>query len=169
MHTLGTVVAVCLSAEPGLPKLATTAIQLIANHGVAGDYHTGPFVRHRYLAKKDPTRPNLRQVLLVDTTILAQIAESGIVIEPGALGENIVVDGIAVMALAIGARLQISAALLEITEVRDPCHQLNGIHPGLLKAVMLEVDGQPCPYAGMMARVLEGGWVRPGDPVIVRN
>ncbi len=169
MHTSGVVVAVCLKAEPGLPKLAVAAIQLIADHGVAGDYHAGPFVRHRYLAKKDPTRPNLRQVLLVDTTILAEIAASGIPIEPGALGENIVVDGIAMMALAVGARLQIGAALLEITEVRDPCQQLNGIHPGLLEAVMREVDGQPRPHAGMMARVLEGGWVRPGDPVSVRN
>ena len=70
----GSVVAVSQKAGPGLPKLMVDAIQLIENYGVAGDYHAGQFVRHRYLVKKDPTRSNLRQVLLVDTSILADIA-----------------------------------------------------------------------------------------------
>ena len=81
MHTSlnrGSVVAVCQKAEPGLPKLEVDAIQLVENFGVEGDYHAGEFVRHRYLAKKDPNIPNLRQVLLVDKSILAEIARQGI-------------------------------------------------------------------------------------------
>ena len=60
--THGTVVAVCQKAEPGLPKLQVEAVHLVKNHGIDGDYHAGKLVRHRYLAKKDPTQPNLRQV-----------------------------------------------------------------------------------------------------------
>ena len=93
----GSVIAVCKKAEPGLPKLVVNAIQLIENYGVEGDYHAGEFVRHRYLAKKDPTRPNLRQVLLIDTKILADITTQDIHLEPGMMGENMIIDGIGLM------------------------------------------------------------------------
>jgi len=165
----GSVVAVCQKAEPGLPKFEVDAVQLIENFGIAGDYHAGRTVRHRYLAKKDPARPNLRQVLLVDTSILAEIARHDIHLEPGMLGENITLDGVAVMALATGTQLEVGEALLEVTEVRNPCHQLNEMHPRLLKAVATKVDGQVRRNAGVMARILLGGWVRPGDLVIVRG
>jgi hypothetical protein len=165
----GSVVAVSQKADPGLPKLMVDAIQLIENYGVAGDYHAGQFVRHRYLVKKDPTRSNLRQVLLVDTTILADIAYLDIHLTPGMLGENIIVDGVKVMTLAIGTQIEIGGTQLEVTEVRNPCYQLNEMHPRLLKVVACKVDGQVRLNAGMMARILKGGWVRPGDTVIVRG
>jgi MOSC domain-containing protein YiiM len=165
----GTVVAVCQKAEPGLPKLVVNAVQLIENYGIAGDYHAGQFVRHRYLAKKDPTRPNLRQVLLVDTSIITEIARQEIDLKPGMLGENIILDGITVMTLAIGTQIEIGGTLLEMTEVRNPCYQLNEMHPALLKAVATKVDGRVHRKAGMMARILKGGWVWPGDAVIVHR
>ena len=143
------------------------AIQLIDNFGIEGDYHAGEFVRHRYLAKKDPTQPNLRQVLLIDTKILAEIASQDIHLEPGMLGENIIVDGIGLMALPIGTQIKVGEALLELTEVRNPCYQLDEIHPGLQNAVQNKIGGQVYLNAGMMARILSGGWVRPGDPVIL--
>lgn len=164
----GTVAAVCMRPEPGLPKLEVDAIQLVENHGIAGDYHAGKLVRHRYLAKKDPTQPNLRQVLLVDSSMLAEIAHQGIQLEAGMLGENIVIDGIAVMTLAIGTQLQIAAALLEVTEVRNPCYQLNEMHPRLLETVKSEQEGVRH-NAGMLAYVLKGGCVRPSDFVSMHN
>ncbi len=165
----GSVVAVCKKVQPGIPKLAVTAIQLLENYGVEGDYHAGEFVRHRYLAKKDPTRPNLRQVLLIDTSILANLASQDIHLKPGMMGENIILDGISVMSLAIGTRVEVGEAVLEITEIRNPCYQLNEMHPRLLKAA--ETSGtKPDPRnAGMMARVLKGGWVRPVDLVLVMS
>jgi MOSC domain-containing protein YiiM len=163
----GSVVAVCQKAGPGLPKLSVEAVQLIENYGIDGDYHAGQLVRHRHLAKKDPTRPNQRQVLLVDTSILSELASQDIHLEPGMMGENIILDGMAVMALAIGTQLEIGETLLEVTEVRNPCYQLNAMHPHLLKAVATKVEGQVRRNAGMFARILTGGWVRPGDPVII--
>jgi len=172
MHTSlnrGSVVAVCQKAELGLPRLEVDAIQLVENFGVEGDYHAGEFVRHRYLAKKDPNIPNLRQVLLVDKSILAEIARQGIHLTPGMLGENITIEGITVMKLAIGTRLEIGETLLEVTEIRNPCFQLNEMHPHLLKAVATKVDGKVRRNAGMMTRILKGGLVQPGDPVIVQS
>ncbi len=163
----GSVIAVCKKAEPGIPKLEVDAIQLIENYGVEGDYHAGEFMRHRYLAKKDPTQPNLRQVLLIDTKILAEIASQDIHLEPGMMGENIIIDGIGLMALPLGTQIKVGEALLKLTEVRNPCYQLDEIHPGLQNAVQNRIADQVHLNAGMMARILSGGWVRPGDPVII--
>ena len=163
----GFVKTVCRKSEPGLPKIEVEAIQLIEHFGVEGDYHAGQYVRHRYLAKKDPGKPNLRQVLVADTSIYADISAQGIIGKPGMLGENILVDGIKVMTLSIGTQLEIGETLLEVTEVRNPCYQLNEMHPRLLKAVCSKVHGQVRRNAGMMACILKGGYIHPGDPVIV--
>jgi MOSC domain-containing protein YiiM len=128
---MGSVFAVCLNPQPGLPKPAVEVVNLIADWGVEGDYHAGKFVRHRYLAKKDPTVPNIRQVLLSDTHIFTELQqEESISIGPGMLGDNITLTGLSVMQLPIGTQLTVGEALLEITEVRAPCHQLNGINSG---------------------------------------
>ena len=169
LNIQGSVVSVCKRAKPGLPKYEVEIIQLRENYGVDGDYHAGKFVRHRYLAKKDPTKPNLRQVLIIDTLILAEIEDHGIRLKPGMLGENIILDGLSVMELTIGTQLRIGEALLELTEVRNPCLQLNETHPRLLKAVATKVDGKVRRNAGMMARILSGGSIQPGDPVVLCN
>jgi MOSC domain-containing protein YiiM len=166
-NTTGRVVAVCRNAGPGLPKPIVDQVRLIENWGVEGDYHAGRFVRHRYLAKKDPTQPNLRQVCIVDAAAFAALREHAIQIGPGMMGENITVEGVAVMMLPIGMRLSIGEALVEITEVRIPCKQLNGIAAGLLKAVSQQRQGEKVYLAGMMARVLAGGRVRAGDMVSI--
>ena len=57
----------------------------------------GSLVRHRYLANKDPSRPNLRQALLVDAAVFAELAERDIHVGPGMMGENITIEGIDVM------------------------------------------------------------------------
>jgi MOSC domain-containing protein YiiM len=165
----GSVVAVCLNAEPGIPKIPIDAIQLIENFGIAGDYHAGEFVRHRYLANKDPAKPNYRQVLLIYTSILAGRASQDIHLRPGMMGENIILDGVTVMSLPIGTQLEVGESLLEVTEVRNPCYQLNEMHPRLLEAVKNSGAGHEPRNAGMLARVLNGGWVRPGDSVVVQS
>ncbi|MCU0521752.1 MAG: MOSC domain-containing protein [Anaerolineae bacterium] len=167
--SVGSVVAVCRKAEPGVPKYAVDAVELIEDFGITGDYHAGKFVRHRYLAKLDPTMPNHRHVLITDTVIFADVALRGIDLEPGMMAENIVVDGVSVMALPLGTRIGIGETLVELTEKRDPCGQLNGSHPRLLEAVSTDENGQVCWNAGMFARILKGGRVRPGDAVVVQS
>jgi MOSC domain-containing protein YiiM len=166
-NTTGRVVAVCRNAGPGLPKPIVDEVRLIEDWGVEGDYHAGKFVRHRYLAKKDPTQPNLRQVCIVNAAAFAALRETDLQIRPGMMGENITVEGVAIMQLAIGTRLSIGEALVEVAEVRIPCKQLNGIAVGLLKAVSQQQQGEKVYLAGMMARVLADGRVRAGDMVSI--
>ncbi|GAC1355911.1 MAG: MOSC domain-containing protein [Ktedonobacteraceae bacterium] len=163
----GNVVAVCRNPEPGLPKPVVEHIYLLADLGIEGDYHAGKFVRHRYLANKYPTRRNMRQVLIVDASAYAELAQKGIAIGPGSMGENITVEGIAVMELAEGTRLTVGGAIVEITEVRKPCAQLNGIDPKLLKAVTSLEAGKKVYKAGIMTRVLQAGWVKAEDHITV--
>lgn len=165
----GSVVAVCKKGESGLPKFEVDAIQLVENYGIQGDYHAGKYVRHRYLARKDPTQLNLRQVLLADTNIMADLARQGIHLQPGMLGENILVDGISLMALPVGSQIGVGDAVLELIGVRQPCSQLNEMHPRLLEEVKVESADQVSYNAGMLARILKGGWVRPGDPLVLRT
>ena len=165
--TTGSVLAVCKKAEPGIPKLQVDAIHLLENFGVEGDYHAGEFVRHRYLAKKDPTRPNIRQVLIIDTTILSYLGSQGMHLKPGWMGENIILDGISVMTLPLGTQLEIGEAKVEISEIRNPCYQLDEMHPGVLEAVNTSGPSPDQRNAGLMARIIQGGWIRLGDVVIV--
>jgi MOSC domain-containing protein YiiM len=166
--TTGSVLAVCKKAEPGIPKLQVDAIHLLENFGVEGDYHAGEFVRHRYLAKKDPTLPNIYQVLIIDTTILSFLGSQGLHLQPGWMGENIILEGISVMTLTLGTQLEIGETKVEITEIRSPCYQLDEMHPGVLEAVKTSGPGPDQHNAGMMARILRGGRVKPGDQVNIR-
>ncbi len=165
--TTGRVIAVCRNPEPGLPKPVVAEVRLVEDWGVEGDYHAGKFVRHRYLAKKYPTRRNVRQVLLVDAAAYAELAEQGRHLEPGMMGENITIAGLAIMHLSPGTQLTIGEALLEITEVRKPCKQLNGVEDGLMKAVTARQDGHNVYKAGIMTRVLKGGRVQAGDRISI--
>ena len=57
---------------------------------------------------------------------------------------------------------------IEITGLRNPCLQLDGLAPGLMTAVLDRAeDGSLIRLAGVMGIVIEGGEVRPGDAIRV--
>jgi MOSC domain-containing protein YiiM len=53
----------------------------------------------------------------------------GRTLPPGALGENLAVEGLPSDAVHVGDRLRVGTALLEVTQPRVPCYKL-GIHMG---------------------------------------
>ena len=67
------------------------------------------------------------------------------------------------------ARLHLGdTAVVEITGLRNPCAQLDGIQPGLMAATLgRDEHGILIRKAGVMGIVLAGGEVRPGDPIRV--
>jgi MOSC domain-containing protein YiiM len=85
------------------------------------------------------------------------------------MGENVTTEGIDLLALPTGARLQLGdEAVVELTGLRNPCTQLDGIQPGLMAAVLdRDPEGQLVRKAGVMATVVTGGVVRAGDPIRV--
>jgi hypothetical protein len=53
----GRVVAVAADRGHRFSKPTQDRIILVKDHGVEGDAHAGPFVRHRYLARRRPRLP----------------------------------------------------------------------------------------------------------------
>ena len=80
-------------------KQPCDSLMLLEGLGVEGDAHCGAAVKHRSRVKADPTQPNLRQVHLIQTELLSDLRAQGFRIEPGAMGENILTEGIDLLSL----------------------------------------------------------------------
>ena len=165
----GTVIAVSRSARHTMAKPNQDSIRLLVGLGVEGDAHMGTTVKHRSRVAKDPSVPNLRQVHLIHAELHDELEAAGYRLAPGVMGENVTTRGVDLLGLPVGARLRLGAeAVVEITGLRNPCLQLNGIRPGLMKATLdRDADGNLVRKAGVMGIVLSAGEVRPGDRVEV--
>ena len=165
----GRVISVALDDRHRFSKRVVPAIRLLAGLGVEGDAHCGATVQHRSRVAADPTAPNLRQVHLLQAELFADLAGRGFDLAPGDLGENILTSGLDLLALPRGTRLAIGdAAVVELTGLRNPCSQIEKFRPGLLAAVLDRApDGGLIRKAGVMAVVVDGGDVGPGDAVAV--
>ena len=164
-----TVTAVSRSAEHTFSKPNQGSIRLIAGIGVEGDAHAGATVKHRSRVARDPSQPNLRQVHLIHSELHDELREGGFDVAPGRMGENITTRGVDLLGLPAGARLRLGdEAVIEVTGLRNPCGQLNGVQAGLMAATLdRDADGNLVRKAGVMAIVLAGGDVRPGDAISV--
>jgi MOSC domain-containing protein YiiM len=162
-----TVISVHRDDAHRFSKAEEESIRLIAGLGVEGDAHCGVTVQHRSRVARDPTQPNLRQVHLVHGELLDELAREGFAIRPGDIGENILTRDIALLGLPTGTRLHIGAeAVVAVTGLRNPCHQLDDFQKGLLAATLdRDADGNLIRKAGVMAIVLVGGIIRPGDAI----
>jgi MOSC domain-containing protein YiiM len=165
----GVVSAVSRSADHTMSKPNLAAIRLVAGLGVEGDAHQGETVKHRSRVARDPSQPNLRQVHLIHGELHDELRVAGFEIEPGRMGENVTTRGVDLLGLPSGARLHLGeSAVVEITGLRNPCGQLNGVQPGLMAATLdRDADGTLIRKAGVMGVVLASGEVRPGDPIRV--
>jgi MOSC domain-containing protein YiiM len=162
-----TVTAVSRNAAYSFTKPNHDSITLLAGLGVEGDSHLGETVRHQARVRKDPTVPNLRQVHLIHAELFDELRGQGFDLTPGLIGENVTTAGIDLLGLPRGAKLHLGdAAIVEITGLRNPCHQLDRLMPGLMKATLgRDGDGNLVRKAGVMSVVLASGTVRPGDPI----
>ena len=111
--------------------------QAIAGQGLEGCAHANP--------------PK-REVLFVSKEHLDSVN-----VEPGAIRENITVEGDDVQNWPVGQRVRVGEAEFEITMVCDPCHRMDELRDGL----RAELDDK----RGMLARVVESGEVAVGDEV----
>ena len=165
----GRVVGVSRSPAHTMSKQAEPFIRLLEGLGVEGDAHAGEKVQHLYHIRKNPDAPNRCQVHLIQAELLDELRAAGFDLTPGQMGENITTRGVDLLALPTGTRLHLGAsAVVEVTGLRNPCAQLDGIQPGLMAATLArDARGALVRKAGVMAIVHTGGDVRPGDPIRV--
>ena len=120
--------------------------ELIAAHGIKGDRKAG-------------RNPN-RQLNLMSYETLAALSKDGYKVQPGEMGEQIIIEGLDVMSLQKGDRLMIGEnACIEITKPRTPCdwfEKIQGKSPE-------EAAGR----VGMLAKVIVSGQICVGDSVKV--
>lgn len=140
----GKVYAVCISEAKGTPKKEVPEATLVAGHGIQGDAHAGDW--HR-------------QVSLLSEDKVERFRETGIDVDNGAFGENILVTGIDPVSLVVGTKVRIGESLLEITQIGKECHTRCRIYNTVGDCIM--------PREGVFAKVLEGGLVKRGDAVYV--
>jgi hypothetical protein len=150
-------------------KEPTDVIRLLAGLGVDGDAHAGERVQHLSRVRRDPSRPNLRQVHLIHGELHDELAARGFVVGAGDIGENVTTRGLDLLGLPTGARLRLGdEAVVEVTGLRNPCLQLDRFADGLMAAVLdRAADGSLIRKAGIMGVVLVGGDVRAGDAITV--
>ena len=141
--------------EPGLPKQVVSRLSITAA-GAEGDYN-------RYRTRTLDSEPD-SAILLLTQDILQQLNAEGWPVEPGHLGENVLLAGIANSQLGPGTQVRIGKALLEVSRACLPCTELYTLEyvgadrgPGLVKTL----KGR----RGWYARVLEGGTVTKGEAV----
>ena len=165
----GTVTAVSRSGTHTMSKPNEGCIRLLEGLGVEGDAHMGPTVKHRSRVAKDPTVPNLRQVHLIHAELHDELRARGFELAPGEMGENVTTRGVDLLGLPTGARLRLGGdAVVEVTGLRNPCRQLDGLRKGLMAATLdRDAEGNLIRKAGIMAVVINGGEVRPGDAIAV--
>lgn len=172
-----TVIAVHHDAMHRFSKPTVPHITLAEGLGVQGDAHCGTLVQHRSRVRAHPQQPNLRQVHVISAALLAHLHHQGFTVAPGALGENITVSAAPYMDWHDWIALPCSTLLdwgangpcLELTGLRNPCHQIDTFQKGLISALLDRGEQQQLlRKAGVMAVVRRGGMVRAGDSITLR-
>ena len=117
----GTVVAVAADRAHHFSKPPQDEIVLVEGYGVEGDAHAGQFVRHRYLARRRPRLPNLRQVHLIPSELFAFLSDAGLEVRPGELGENITTAGVDLERMPLGTLIELGpTVIVELTAPGRP-------------------------------------------------
>ncbi|MDD1522240.1 MULTISPECIES: MOSC domain-containing protein [Bradyrhizobium] len=165
----GRVVAVAADRGHHFSKPSRDQIVLVEGHGVEGDAHAGPFVRHRYLARRRPRLPNLRQVHLIPSELFATLAEAGFEIGAGELGENITTARLDLERMPLGPLVELGpTAIIELTGLRTPCVLVDRFRTGLKRHVLSSTRTDPAFRCGVLGVVRAGGAVAAGDIARVR-
>jgi MOSC domain-containing protein YiiM len=133
--------SVCISTRKGEKKKPVESVLLREDYGIEGDAHAG----------------SGRQVSLLALESLLRMREKLASITPGDFAENLNVQGLNELGLAVGDRIKAGdSVILEITQIGKKCHD-SGC------AIMRAVGTCVMPKEGLFAKVVRGGTLRAGD------
>lgn len=133
---------ICISKERGTAKVPVGEAVLMEGWGLEGDAHAGNW--HR-------------QVSLLSFEKIEEFRRRGAEVDPGAFGENLIIEGMELRALPVGTRFHIGEAVLELTQIGKECHSHCEIYKKMGDCIM--------PREGVFAQVIKGGRIQKGDQV----
>ncbi|MCD8122514.1 MAG: MOSC domain-containing protein [Clostridiales bacterium] len=139
---MGRIIAICISEVRGTQKYEVETAQIVEGWGLEGDAHGGNW--HR-------------QVSLLSYEKIEEFRARGAEVEPGAFGENLIVEGFDFRTLPVGTRFYIGDAVLEMTQIGKECHSHCPIYQKMGDCIM--------PREGVFAQVVKGGAIHRGDVV----
>ena len=137
---MGKVIAICISEKRGIQKTSIQAAKFIENFGIENDAHGGDW--HR-------------QVSLISSEKIEDFKARGANVDPGAFGENVIVEGFDFKNLPVGTRFECNGVILEMTQIGKECHDHCQIYHQVGDCIM--------PREGVFARVIKGGQISVGD------
>lgn len=140
---MGIVRGICVSPARGTKKTPVAEAVLKEEWGIVGDAHAGNW--HR-------------QVSLLPLERIEEFRARGAAVEPGAFGENLIVEGYDLKNIPVGSRFHAGAGcVLEVTQIGKECHSHCEIFRVMGDCIM--------PREGIFARVITGGTLRTGDEI----
>ena len=141
------IVSIAISRKKGTRKQCVDSAELIANHGLSADAHSGRW--HR-------------QVSFLAAESIEHARERGLTVDYGDFAENIATTGIDWPKVPIGTRFRLgNSALVEITQIGKECKNKCAIYYQAGDCIM--------PSEGVFARVLEEGKIRCGDEIRIEH
>ena len=149
-------------SKGGVPKNAVLFARV--NHlGIEGDVQAHPLIHGG---------PD-QALLLLDFSAFGEMYALGYSIPAGGLGENITTIGLDRRQVRLGQHYRLGETIIEITKPRGPCQQLDFYGAGIQKAIydpQVKARDHKSPRWGMSgfyASVIQGGMIRPGDPILL--
>lgn len=138
------IIAVCSSETKGVRKENMNQGTLKTEYGLIGDAHADSGWH--------------RQVSLLAVESIEKMRKMGYEVGPGDFAENLTCEGIELLSLPIGTRLNVGVkVVLEISQIGKECHSGCAIFKQTGKCIM--------PKEGVFARVISGGNVATGDNI----
>jgi len=142
------VVSINISEKKGMRKKPVEEAVIRTNYGIEGDAHSSSEWH--------------RQVSLLATESIRKMQDKGLDVKAGDFAENITTEGIDLVSLPIGTRLQIGQDIIgEVSQIGKECHTRCAIYYQAGDCVM--------PKEGIFIKVIKGGTVRNGDTIHVRR
>lgn len=139
------VLAVNSSEKKGVVKIPLEKGYFEPHCGLQGDAHSGDW--HRMVS------------LLANESIEKMKVKGLDHLKFGDFAENITTEGLIVHELPLGTILKIGEATMRVTQIGKECHAGCAIRQQSGDCIM--------PKEGVFAEVLEAGWVKPGDKIVV--
>jgi len=141
------VIAVNISEIKGVIKHPIEKGFFKFNHGLEGDAHAGKW--HR-------------QVSFLGVESIDKMKATGALgLCSGKFAENITTEGIVLYELPVGTKIKIAEVVLEVTQIGKECHA--GCE------IMKLVGDCIMPREGIFARVLQEGYIKAGDDIVVQE
>ncbi len=144
----GRVVSINISERKGVRKKPVDKVLIEENFGISGDAHASSSWH--------------RQISLLALESIRKMQQMGLDVGPGDFAENITTEGIDLLKLPVGTRLQIGKSVeVEVSQIGKKCHSRCSIYYQAGDCVM--------PREGIFVKVIQGGEIKKGDPIEIKN